>query len=66
MSVNIGMNAIFQLLQATPWFSVVTATVTLASAIAAVTPTPKAGSTLAKVYKVVDFLAINVGNAKQK
>lgn len=60
------MNAIIQLLQATPWFSVVTATVTLASAIAAVTPTPKAGSTLAKVYKVVDFLAINVGNAKQK
>jgi hypothetical protein len=60
------MNAIIQLLQATPWFSVVTATVTLASAIAAATPTPKAGSTLAKVYKVVDFLAINVGNAKQK
>lgn len=48
-----------------PWVKIGTAAVTLASAIAAVTPTPKEGSVWAKVYKVIDFLAINVGKAKQ-
>lgn len=60
------MNTIFEILQASPWFSVATAVITLASAVAAATPTPKAGSTRAKAYKVIDFLALNVGKAKQK
>lgn len=49
-----------------PWVKIGTAVVTLASAIAAATPTPKEGSVWAKVYKVIDFLAINIGKAKDK
>jgi hypothetical protein len=60
------METIIQLLQAQPWFAVVAATVALASAIAAITPTPKAGTLLGKVYAVIDFLALNIGKAKDK
>lgn len=60
------METLIQLIQTNPYFGVVTAVVALASAIAAVTPTPKAGSTLAKVYALVDFLALNIGKAKDK
>jgi hypothetical protein len=48
-----------------PWVKVATAVVTLASTVAAVTPTPKPGSLWAKVYSIIDFLALNVGKAKQ-
>lgn len=34
------------------------------SLISAVTPTPKEGTTLAKLYKVIDWLALNIGKAK--
>jgi len=57
---------IFAALQHMPWFNVVTAVITAASTIAAVTPTPKAGTKLATAYKVIDLLAVNVGKAKQK
>lgn len=40
--------------------------VAVASAIASVTPTPKDDEWIAKIYKVIDVLAINVGKAKQK
>ena len=43
-----------------------TSIVTGASALAALTPTPKAGSYASKLYKVIDFLALNVGKAKDK
>ena len=49
-----------------PWFDAIAAAIALASAIAAVTGTPKKGSKLALVYKIIDFLAINVGKAKHK
>jgi hypothetical protein len=49
-----------------PWFPVATSAVALASAIAAVTPTPKAGSFWSKVYKVIDIFALNFGKAKEK
>lgn len=49
-----------------PYVSIGTAVIALCSAIAAATPTPKEGSTWAKVYKVIDFLAINIGKAKDK
>lgn len=39
--------------------------VTVASAIAALTPTPKDDKIVAKLYKIVDILAINIGKAKQ-
>lgn len=48
-----------------PWVKVGTAVVTLASAIAATTSTPKPGTVWAKVYAVIDFFALNIGKAKQ-
>lgn len=62
----IVMETIIEALQANPYFGVITAVIALASAIAAITPTPKEGSILAKVYKVIDLLALNVGKAKDK
>ena len=46
-------------------FAIVTAVVTLASLIASLTPTPKDDKLVGKLYKAVDFLAINVGRAKE-
>lgn len=60
------MNTIVQILQSSPWFTVATAAVTLASAVAAATPTPKKGTALSKIYKTIDILALNIGKAKQK
>tara|TARA_R110000824_G_scaffold96455_2_gene230980 strand:- start:974 stop:1135 length:162 start_codon:yes stop_codon:yes gene_type:complete len=45
--------------------NIITALVASCSAIAAVTPTPKDNSMVAKAYKIVDLLAINVGKAKE-
>lgn len=45
--------------------SIVTTIVTVASIIAAVTPTPKDDEWIAKLYKFVDLLAVNIGKAKQ-
>ena len=44
----------------------VSAIVAAASAIAALTPTPKDNAVVAKAYKVLDWLALNVGKAKDK
>ena len=41
--------------------SIVTTIVTVASIIAAVTPTPKDDEWIAKLYKFVDLLAVNIG-----
>lgn len=60
------METLIQYIQQYPWFNIVTAAIALASAIAAVTPTPKEGSTLAKVYAIIDFVALNIGKAKNK
>ena len=45
---------------------VLTSIVAAASAVAALTPTPKDDSIVAKAYKVVDWLAVNIGKAKDK
>lgn len=45
---------------------ILTGTVAVAAAIAALTPTPKDDSVMAIIRKVVDFLALNVGNAKNQ
>jgi hypothetical protein len=37
-----------------------------ASAICALTKTPKDDEILGKVYKVLEFLALNIGRAKQR
>lgn len=46
--------------------AILTGIVTVASAVAALTPTPKDDTIVGKVYKVVDWLALNVGKAKEK
>ena len=45
---------------------IITGAVALASAIAALTPTPKDDNWVGKIYKVIDLLALNVGKAKDK
>lgn len=40
--------------------------VAVASAIAALTPTPTDDTFLARVYKVIDALALNIGYAKDR
>ena len=44
----------------------VSAVVAAASAVAALTPTPKDDSIVAKAYKVLYWVALNVGKAKDK
>ena len=60
------MDILISFIQDQPWFGIITAVITLASAIAAITPTPKEGTLLSKVYGVIDLLALNVGKAKDK
>jgi|TARA_R110000765_G_C18505482_1_gene556055 hypothetical protein len=43
----------------------VTMIVTIASIVAASTPTPKDDVWIGKLYKFVDLLALNIGKAKQ-
>jgi len=45
--------------------SYATIIVTVASIIAASTPTPKDDVWIGKLYKFIDILAINIGKAKQ-
>ena len=45
---------------------IVTAAVTLASTIAAVTKTPEDHNWVGKIYRILDFLALNVGRAKDR
>lgn len=44
-------------------FNVAPIVVTASSAICAVFPKPKEGSFLSKIFKLVNFLALNVGKA---
>jgi hypothetical protein len=46
-------------------FGVVTAIIAAASAIAALTPTPRDDTFVGKAYKLIDWLALNVFNAKK-
>jgi len=61
---NNVMETLVEFFKDQPWFGVVAAAVALASAITAVTPTPQKGSFLAKVYKLIEVLALNIGKAK--
>jgi hypothetical protein len=45
---------------------ILTGAVSVASAVAAATPTPRDDSIMAKIYKVVDLFALNVGKAKDR
>ena len=44
----------------------ITMIVTVASLVAASTPTPKDDVWIGTLYKLIDLLAINVGKSKQK
>jgi hypothetical protein len=60
------METLIEFIQTNQYFGIITAVIALASAIAAVTPTPAEGTILSKVYAVIDFLALNIGKAKDK
>jgi hypothetical protein len=60
------METLITLFKDQSWFTIVVAAVTLASAIAAATPTPTPGTFLAKLYSIIDLLALNIGKAKDK
>ncbi len=47
------------------WLAAVTGVIAAASAVAALTPTPRDDRVLGKLYKIVDLLALNVGFAKR-
>ena len=49
-----------------PYFQVAAAVVSLASAICAVTSSPAPGTAYSKFYSVIEFLALNIGKAKDK
>ena len=46
--------------------AVLTGLIATASAVAALTPTPKDDGIVKKLYKLVDLLALTVGKAKDK
>jgi len=46
--------------------AILTSVVAAASAIAALTPTPKDDGWVKKIYGLLDMLALNVGKAKDK
>ena len=54
------MNTLMMILESLPYV------IAAASAVSAVTPTPKDDGIVKKIYKIIDILAINFGYAKQK
>ena len=54
------LDLVLKLIQIIPWI------VTGASLIASVTPTPRDDVWIGKVYKLLDWCAINIGKAKDK
>lgn len=46
--------------------TVITTVIAAASAIAALTPTPKDDAFLTRLRQWIDILALNIGNAKKK
>ena len=54
------LDLILKLISLSPWI------ISGASLICALTPTPKDDQMLGKIYKMIDWCAINVGKAKDK
>ena len=54
------ISTIIQIIQIIPWL------VAGASLIAALTPTPSDDKIIGKLYKVLDWFALNIGKAKEK
>ena len=64
--INTFMDMILEFISDKPWFGLIAAIIAAAAAFCAATPTPKEGSWVSKIYKVVEFLALNIGKAKAK
>jgi len=60
------MDMILEFISDKPWFGLVAAVIAGAAAFCAATPTPKEGTWVSKLYKCVEFLALNIGKAKAK
>ncbi len=54
------LDLILNVIQLAPWV------ISGASLICALTPTPKDDQIIGKIYKLIDWCAINVGKAKEK
>tara|TARA_R100000781_G_C3990129_1_gene96628 strand:+ start:92 stop:268 length:177 start_codon:yes stop_codon:yes gene_type:complete len=54
------ISTVIQIIQIIPWL------VAGASLIAALTPTPQDDKIVGKLYKVLDWFALNIGRAKEK
>jgi hypothetical protein len=61
-----NMNTLTEFVINNSTLNIITAAIALASAIAVVTPTPAPGTFLAKLYALIDFIALNIGKAKDK
>lgn len=47
------------------WLNAILSLMAAASAIAALTPTPADDTIVGRIYKIVEWLALNVGHAKE-
>ena len=54
------ISTVIQIIQIIPWL------IAGASLIAALTPTPTDDKIVGKLYKVLDWFALNIGKAKEK
>lgn len=48
------------------YWTILTSIISLAAAISALTPTPKDDQIIAKIYRIIDFCALNIGHAKER
>ena len=60
------MDMILDFISDKPWFGLVAAVIAAAAAFCAATKTPESGTWKARIYGVVEFLALNIGKAKDK
>jgi hypothetical protein len=59
------MNIAIELLKDKNWFDVATNIIAISSLVCALTPKPSRNTRLAKVYKVVEILALNILRARK-
>tara|TARA_R110002012_G_scaffold225612_1_gene397579 strand:- start:438 stop:614 length:177 start_codon:yes stop_codon:yes gene_type:complete len=54
------LNTIITIITIVPWI------ISICSLVAALTPTPADDKLVGKLYRVIDWFAINIGKAKEK
>lgn len=65
MFMNDPITSLIDAFSDNPYFHLITAVIVLASSICALTKTPDPNTTYGKVYKIIEFLALNIGKAKE-